>query len=653
METRGQRRTVSAEPTISSTVTTSFTVSTEWLQGKTASRQCKVMTCNHCQHQEPFNVFRMEPHLATCESYMLSQMSIGERLRRLEAIPISSLDKLLVEVQAEFDLIRSERFNRVHLMRGRLLQDWKDFWQLYQQLRQIVRAKISQAEGSPNAQRLAEALLSEKLDYGNFKLTFPTPLGEEIISIEVEACDPSKMPEPPESLAPPQDRELSVVSSRTGSDYSTIRLSELDEQSERRGSRSRSGTLAPSIEPVGADFHRQDAPPGTEGRPIEVRGSTAPPTYTGGEVPAVTSQQHTHARARGWPAEGRDDTSTEAQLERCQAELRELRDKYDGARKEHISAIEWHRASVERTNKLLHEAIQDRDTAWGEEARLRSELHKPSDLRMAWASVRKQLKVVVDTQKQQASDMSEKFATAMRDQLSKSQSELNKVNAEFTLRQTQDAQKIDELRAELEQAQSALASANTRLSKLEEENGGLRSRIRAEGPSHSPAGPGPQEATTPAMPAPPQGRTSASPAGEISFPIRPKTGRAQTPGAIEIDLSASVSVELSSDIWYSLEPINLSQAKRELRWISRTPSGHGFCLTCSCPKMVVPASSPGSPTTHIFVPRYFHNDPFGQDSALRHYREVHGEEILGVDGLVRKYGRKGRQAPRGQSFPRR
>jgi hypothetical protein len=58
-----------------------------------------------------------------------------------------------------------------------------------------------------------------------------------------------------------------------------------------------------------------------------------------------------------------------------------------GLRAGYISEIEWHRASVEKTNKLLREAIEERNTAWAEETRLRSELNKPSDLRRAWLAV--------------------------------------------------------------------------------------------------------------------------------------------------------------------------------------------------------------------------------------------------------------------------
>lgn len=158
------------------------------------------MACNYCKHEEAYDVSRMEPHLAMCEKYIQAQATFAKRRELLSSLiddPLdtsTSLDQLVLKLETEFDHIRTDRFQRVPIMRQRLLSDWMEFWQQYQEWRSAAQARISRLEGtgSRNAQRLAEALLAESLDYGNFQLVYPVPVGEEIVSIQLSTSDKYK-----------------------------------------------------------------------------------------------------------------------------------------------------------------------------------------------------------------------------------------------------------------------------------------------------------------------------------------------------------------------------------------------------------------------------------------------------------------------------
>jgi hypothetical protein len=122
METRGQRRSATAEPAETLTFTTAFTVSTEWREGKNTPKALKVMVCNYCKHQEAYNVFHIETHLATCKEYMLSQMYATIR-RNLEDILATSVDEFIFALETEVNRIRDKRFRKVLLIHNMLLAD--------------------------------------------------------------------------------------------------------------------------------------------------------------------------------------------------------------------------------------------------------------------------------------------------------------------------------------------------------------------------------------------------------------------------------------------------------------------------------------------------------------------------------------------------
>lgn len=64
--------------------------------------------------------------------------------------------------------------------------DWMSFWLQYQEWRQTANIKISQLRDNGDAhgaETLAQNLLSDKFDYGNFELLYDTPLGKEVLRL--------------------------------------------------------------------------------------------------------------------------------------------------------------------------------------------------------------------------------------------------------------------------------------------------------------------------------------------------------------------------------------------------------------------------------------------------------------------------------------
>ncbi|KAI1421250.1 hypothetical protein F5Y12DRAFT_38799 [Xylaria sp. FL1777] len=92
----------------------------------------------------------------------------------------------------------------------------------------------------------------------------------------------------------------------------------------------------------------------------------------------------------------------------------------------------------------------------------------------------------------------------------------------------------------------------------------------------------------------------------------------------------------------TLAPLTLLRAMRQRLWISWTPSGSAFCLTCPCAEFTIPRMSlDPSDTTYDFIPRYFHEDPFVNDRGIQHFRAVHGLHFSGgLEEMVTKYGRE-------------
>lgn len=103
-----------------------------------------------------------------------------------DSAPQSSVDELTYQLLNQFDVLRSERFERIQSMRDTFVADYMHFWQQYQDWRHLAEEKITQlrVSGRPeDAQRLARVLLSTKFDYGRFELMYQVPLGEEVLKI--------------------------------------------------------------------------------------------------------------------------------------------------------------------------------------------------------------------------------------------------------------------------------------------------------------------------------------------------------------------------------------------------------------------------------------------------------------------------------------
>lgn len=327
-----------------------------------------------------------------------------------------------------------------------------------------------------------------------------------------------------------------------------------------------------------------------------------------------------------------------------------LQEKFDESRSEHISGIEWYRASIEKSNQLLHETIEQRNEAWDEAARLRTELHKPTALRKVWATVRLELGSVRDEQKRQAAELTSQFTSTLEAQMAKSQSELNRVNAEFSLKSAQDAEEKNALRSQIAELQSELVEANAQWAQAHEEVGALRAQL---GQSQvepqwavSEVCPDVANATAPSL------QLSLRPADLGPTPDRAigagsdrLHARRQGPDPPE-SLSPMSLVEIDGTVRCPRPPITRSQARSEMQWVSRTADGYNFCLRCSCPRTISPALEESSSTTHTSMPSFFHSNPFDHDFALKHYSMVHGDKFTCIEDMVLKYGVEGEPAPR-------
>lgn len=85
-------------------------------------------------------------------------------------------------------------------------------------------------------------------------------------------------------------------------------------------------------------------------------------------------------------------------------------------------------------------------------------------------------------------------------------------------------------------------------------------------------------------------------------------------------------------------------ALREGAWVSYTPSGTAFCVTCACLPVILPTAplSLGAGETCRTVPRHFHTDPFHDHAVEIHFLKAHYMVFSGgVEEMLEEYGRIG------------
>ncbi|ETS79513.1 hypothetical protein PFICI_09366 [Pestalotiopsis fici W106-1] len=120
-----------------------------------------------------------------------------------------------------------------------------------------------------------------------------------------------------------------------------------------------------------------------------------------------------------------------------------------------------------------------------------------------------------------------------------------------------------------------------------------------------------------------------SPNIQQSIPVLPQIQR--TPALIDVELDT-----------FGHGIITFSKAREQKLWIGHNHSGKAFCLTCPCAVMVAPTGAdfpcPMTEGTHHLIPRFFHLDPFTDNDALVHFRDVHKETFSDIGGMLRKYG---------------
>ncbi|KAI3392394.1 hypothetical protein diail_5745 [Diaporthe ilicicola] len=167
-----------------------FTVYTPYPSTRQKKQPKKRMTCKFCKWDSLFSVFDQSDHLAKCEAFDRAQKlrsKTTDCLASIVAGPSStSAAEITLELLQQFDLLRTRRFQRMQRIVDTLRGDWMSFWVQYQEWRQTANTKISQLRQSGDAhgaETLAQNLLSDKFDYGNFKLLYDTPFGKEILHL--------------------------------------------------------------------------------------------------------------------------------------------------------------------------------------------------------------------------------------------------------------------------------------------------------------------------------------------------------------------------------------------------------------------------------------------------------------------------------------
>ncbi|RYC55185.1 hypothetical protein CHU98_g11021 [Xylaria longipes] len=81
---------------------------------------------------------------------------------------------------------------------------------------------------------------------------------------------------------------------------------------------------------------------------------------------------------------------------------------------------------------------------------------------------------------------------------------------------------------------------------------------------------------------------------------------------------------------------NSQTARQVTSWMQ---SIFTLCVERSCPKVMVPTPFLGLRSLYVPAPRLVSVEPAWNELTLQHFNEVHGEDLAGVEEVVKKHGR--------------
>lgn len=120
-------------------------------------------------------------------------------------------------------------------------------------------------------------------------------------------------------------------------------------------------------------------------------------------------------------------------------------------------------------------------------------------------------------------------------------------------------------------------------------------------------------------------------------------------------LAEPIDLEIGDNFEFELGPLSVQDALAEKLWITLTPSGLAFCLTCNCPEMphnMMPLTTQAATGSYNLIARHYHTDPFSENFALVHMLQGHLETFPatpeGMRAMIKKYGRRGQFFPSSQ-----